>query len=97
MDNSGKLWRKTAISGKSELVVSPTPNLGYRSLTFYNPLLINNDGQSLCANIPAKVETTITTLSTLQPRAKFDQARIMILVDRDTWVIAGIEFTDDVA
>ena len=42
--NTGKWWRETAISGKSELVVSPAPNLDYWSRTFYNPLLIKHDG-----------------------------------------------------
>ena len=94
--NDGKWWLETGITGKNELVVRPAPNLDYWSRTFYNPLLIKHNGQSLCANLPAEVEATITTSFTLYPRAQFDQAGVMILVDKDTWVKAGIEFFDGV-
>ncbi len=44
--------------------------------------------------MPALEEVTITTAFTLQPRAQFDQAGVIILVDNDIWVKAGIEYVD---
>jgi regulation of enolase protein 1 (concanavalin A-like superfamily) len=42
------------------------------------------------------VEGTLTTAFTLYPKAQFDQAGIMVLVNENCWVKAGIEFTDGV-
>jgi len=76
------------------ITITPTPNLDYWSKTFYEPLLIKHDAQCLLTPVAADVEATFTTAFTLKPRAQFDQAGIMILVDELTWVKAGIEFTD---
>mmetsp|Transcript_11678 Transcript_11678/g.38620 ORF Transcript_11678/g.38620 Transcript_11678/m.38620 type:complete len:243 (+) Transcript_11678:158-886(+) len=80
--------------GTDALTVTPTPNLDYWSKTFYEPLLVKHDAQTLLRPVAADVEATLTTAFTLKPRAQFDQAGIMILVDEGTWVKAGIEFTD---
>ena len=75
------------------LVVTPTPRLDYWSRTFYEPELIKHDAQCLLAPVEHNREATLTTAFTLVPRAQFDQAGIMVLVDENTWVKAGIEFT----
>jgi regulation of enolase protein 1 (concanavalin A-like superfamily) len=74
--------------------ITPTPNLDYWSRTFYQPVLLKHDAQTLLTPVAADAETTLTTAFTLQPRAQFDQAGIMVLVDEGTWVKAGIEYTD---
>lgn len=84
----------TIEAGGAAIIVTPTPNLDYWSKTFYSPILIKHDGQCLLAEVAAATESTITTAFTLKPRAQFDQAGIMVLVDDNTWVKAGIEFTD---
>lgn len=76
------------------LNVTPTPHLDYWSRTFYEPLLVKHDAQTLLTPVAADVEATLTTAFTLKPRAQFDQAGIMVVVDETTWVKAGIEFTD---
>ena len=81
-------------AGGTAITVTPTPNLDYWSRTFYEPLLVKHDAQCLLTPVPADTEATFTTAFTLKPRAQFDQAGIMVLVDSTTWVKAGIEFTD---
>lgn len=76
------------------MTVTPTPLLDYWSRTFYEPLLVKSDAQTLLTSVPAEAEATLCTGFTLRPRAQFDQAGIMVLVDDRTWVKAGIEFTD---
>ena len=80
--------------GGSAVTITPTPNLDYWSRTFYEPLLVKHDAQCLLTPVAADVEATLTTAFTLKPRAQFDQAGIMVLVNESTWVKAGIEFTD---
>ena len=81
----------------SAISITPTPNLDYWSRTFYEPLLIKHDAQCLLTPVAADAEATLTTAFTLKPRAQFDQAGIMVLVNENTWCKAGIEFTDGVA
>ena len=78
------------------ITITPTPNLDYWSKTFYEPLLVKHDAETLLTHVAADAEATLTTAFTLKPRAQFDQAGIMILVDESTWVKAGIEYTDGV-
>ena len=78
----------------SAISITPTPNLDYWSRTYYEPLLIKHDAQCLLTPVAADVEATLTTAFTLKPRAQFDQAGIMVLVDDACWCKAGIEFTD---
>jgi hypothetical protein len=80
---------KWAVEGE-ELVIVPAPQRDYWSKTFYSPLLVKHDAQTLLTVVPATVEATLTTAFTLTPVAQFDQAGIMILVDDTTWVKAGI-------
>ena len=72
------------------ITITPTPNLDYWSKTFYEPLLVKHDAETLLTHVAADAEATLTTAFTLKPRAQFDQAGIMILVDESTWVKAGI-------
>jgi len=74
--------------------IIPTAGLDYWSKTFYDPVLVKHDAQTLLTPVPASAEVTLTSAFTLKPRAQFDQAGIMVLVDERTWVKAGIEYTD---
>lgn len=85
---------KHTVGDDGELTVTPTPGLDYWSKTFYTPLLVKHDAQCLLTPLAADVEATLTTAFTLAPRAQFDQAGIMVLVDEGTWAKAGIEYTD---
>eukprot|EP00536_Pseudo-nitzschia_multiseries_P001305 jgi/Psemu1/322016/estExt_fgenesh1_pg.C_160022 len=71
------------IAGK-KLEIRPTPNKDYWCRTFYDPLLIKTDAETLLARVPAGDEATLATSFTLRPRSQFDQAGIMVLVDENT-------------
>jgi hypothetical protein len=87
--NNGQPKHTSYDEGTGELTVVPDPELDYWSRTFYKPVLVKHDAQTLLAPVPANVEATLTTAFTLSPRAQFDQAGIMILVSESTWVKQG--------
>ena len=86
-------WSLTE-AGKG-LRVQPTAKRDFWSRTFYKPLLIKHDGQVLVCPV-ADSEATMSLAFTLHPRAQFDQAGAMVIVDELTWIKAGIEFCDGV-
>ena len=92
--NNGGHWSVDKIDGS--LTISPEPRRDYWSRTFYSPLLVKTDAQTLLATVPVEKEIMLTTAFTLTPISQFDQAGIMIRVDDRCWVKAGIEFTDGI-
>lgn len=82
--------------GGRALLIEPTPKKDYWSRTFYEPLLVKHDAECLLTPVAADIEATIKTSFTLRPCEQFDQAGIMVLVDENCWVKAGIEFTDGI-
>ena len=87
--------RHKIFDSKKSIEIEPTEKLDYWSKTFYGPKpLIINNGQTLVAKIPWEEEATITTSFTLKPKEQFDQAGIMVIVNENVWVKAGIEYTD---
>jgi len=93
--HNGKPKNVELVNDNKSLIVVPTEKLDYWSKTFYGPepLIISN-GQTLLTKVEYDIECTITTKFTLEPREQFDQAGIMIFVDENVWVKAGIEYTD---
>ena len=89
----GASW---VIEEDGALVVVPEPQRDYWSRTFYAPLLIKHNAQTLLADVPAGAEASLTTAFTLTPRSQFDQAGVMVRISAQCWVKAGIEFTDGV-
>ena len=83
------------IDGGRGIRIQPTPQRDFWSRTFYKPLLIKHDGQVLVCPVP-DAEATLSVAFTLSPRAQFDQAGAMVMVDESTWVKAGIEFCDGI-
>ena len=75
--------------------IRPTAKRDFWSRTFYKPLLVKHDGQILVCPVEDS-EMTMSVAFTLHPRAQFDQAGAMVMVDESTWVKAGIEFCDAV-
>ena len=84
-------------SGTTTLKISPNPTRDYWSRTFYTPLLVKHDAQTYLADTRWDEEIAMTTAFTLQPVSQFDQAGIMVRVDDDCWVKAGVEYTDGVS
>ena len=94
-------WSVDPSTGR--LTIAPAPGLDYWSKTFYGPqLLVKSDAPSFVADVAPAAEATLTTAFTLHPRAQFDQAGVMVLVEdvcgdevtTSAWVKAGVEFTD---
>lgn len=83
-------------AGGTALAIRPSPGLDYWGRTFYDPLVVKHDAQCLLTDVAAEEEAALVTAFTLVPRAQFDQAGVMVLVDERTWAKAGIEFVDDV-
>ena len=92
------------ISADNKLTIAPGAGPDYWSRTFYGPaLLLKSDAPSLVADLSQGQEASLTTAFTLHPRAQFDQAGIMVIVEdvdengarsTNAWVKAGIEYTD---
>lgn len=57
-------------------------------------LLVKHDGQVMVCPVESLKEASLSLAFTLSPRAQFDQAGAMVLVDESCWVKAGIEFCD---
>jgi len=76
------------------LSIAPAPGRDYWCRTFYTPLLVKHDGQSLVAPVAPHSEASLTTAFTLSPCSQFDQAGVMVVIDENTWCKAGIEFVD---
>lgn len=83
-----------AVTREGKLEVVPVTRKDYWARTFYKPLLVKNDAQTLLTKIESDREVTLTISFTLQPRAQFDQAGIMVRISSDVWVKAGIEYSD---
>jgi len=95
--NAG-MWRiaKQHPGGGESLIINPAPGLDYWARTFYDPLLVKHDAQTLLAEVPAEKDATLEVAFSLTPKGQFDQAGIMVHVDDSTWVKAGIEYTDGI-
>ena len=90
--NAPDTWKLLPDGG---LWVKPMAQRDFWSRTFYQPLLVKHDGQVLVCPVEAN-EATLSLAFTLIPKAQFDQAGAMVLVDEKTWVKAGIEYCDGV-
>jgi regulation of enolase protein 1 (concanavalin A-like superfamily) len=78
----------------TSMMIRPEPKRDYWSRTFYTPLLQKHDGQIYIAETRIDEEVSVTTAFTLRPVSQFDQAGIMVYIDDNCWVKAGVEYTD---
>ena len=76
------------------LILYPPAKKDFWSKTFYNPILIKNDASGLLYNIPINMESTIKIDFKYEAYAQFDQAGLLIYIDNNHWVKAGIEYCD---
>jgi hypothetical protein len=83
-----------SVGDDGSLTIAPVPGSDFWSRTFYTPLLIRTDGQSLAACVPAHLEMSLTSAFTYSPIEQLDQAGVVAFIDDDTWVKAGIEFVN---
>lgn len=79
------------------LTIVPVAKRDFWARTFYGPELLHKaDASALLAPAPAAEEATLSVAFTLVAKAQFDQAGVLVHIDDDTWVKAGIEFCDRV-
>ena len=88
-------WHVEPIS--SSLVLFPAAKKDYWRLTYYEPLLVKDDGCLLYATLLRTEYYTIETCFMLYAVCQFDQAGLMIRLDREHWIKTGIEVVDHTA
>lgn len=80
--------------GSSRLVLAPPAKKDFWRKTYYEPILIKDDGPFLYRRLSAEKWYTIETSFRLTAERQFDQAGLMVRLDADHWIKAGIEAVD---
>jgi uncharacterized protein len=94
VDNSRRLgWWK--VEG-SKLLLAPPAGKDFWRKTYYEPLLVKDDGPFLyktvaVRDLPVTVETSFTIADY---KSQFDQGGILIRLDHEHWLKTGIEVVD---
>lgn len=82
------------VNASGELILSPPAKKDFWRRTYYQPLLIKDDGPCLFATVPLSEAFTCETSFTLDAMRQFDQAGILVRIDPEHWIKAGIEHVD---
>ena len=86
-------WWKVDEQGCTLVVAAPAKKDFWRK-TYYQPLLIKDDGPCLFATLPKDKTFMVETSFTLCPKRQFDQGGICIRIDHEHWIKTGIEMVD---
>jgi regulation of enolase protein 1 (concanavalin A-like superfamily) len=76
------------------LKLHPPAKKDFWRKTYYDPVLVKDDGPFLFYELDASERYTVEASFVLTARAQFDQAGIMIRLDHEHWIKAGIEVVD---
>jgi regulation of enolase protein 1 (concanavalin A-like superfamily) len=76
------------------LKLHPPAKKDFWRKTFYDPVLVKDDGPFLFYELDASQRYTVEASFVLTARSQFDQAGIMIRLDHEHWIKAGIEVVD---
>lgn len=79
----------------SVLTLSPPAKKDFWRKTFYEPMLVKDDGSCLFSTLPDNECFTVETSFILNPKRQFDQAGICIRLDHEHWLKTGIEVVDE--
>jgi regulation of enolase protein 1 (concanavalin A-like superfamily) len=80
---------------QGELLVGAPAKKDFWRKTYYEPLMIRDDGPLLYSVVPIQAfPCMIETSFTLTPKCQFDQAGIVIRIDNEHWIKTGIEVVD---
>jgi regulation of enolase protein 1 (concanavalin A-like superfamily) len=92
-EGKGGWWEHS----QGELLVGAPAKKDFWRKTYYEPLLIKDDGPLLCSVVPISAfPCTMETSFTLTPKCQFDQAGIVIRIDSEHWIKTGIEVVDGI-
>lgn len=80
----------------SQLRLHPPAKKDFWRKTYYDPILIKDDGSVAYTTLDARQWYTITTNFTLTAVRQFDQAGIYLRLDADHWIKTGIEVVDHI-
>jgi dTDP-4-dehydrorhamnose reductase/regulation of enolase protein 1 (concanavalin A-like superfamily) len=79
----------------NKLIVYPAAKKDYWRKTYYEPMLLKDDGAVLeCAGLNTDQHYTVEAKFDLVAAAQFDQAGIFIRCDPEHWIKTGIEVVD---
>lgn len=92
MEGSGGKFSFT--ENGDEMTMYAPAKKDYWSRTFYTPLLIKSDASGLLCTIPHGLEITAKVDFEYNPISQFDQAGLLIYLDSNHWVKAGLEYCD---
>lgn len=83
------------VDDEGQLVVKPPAKKDFWRKTYYEPLLVKDDGPALFATVPIHKPIMAETCFTISgnPR-QFDQAGILVRLDSEHWLKTGIEIVD---
>eukprot|EP00301_Raphidiophrys_heterophryoidea_P013621 c21084_g1_i1.p1 GENE.c21084_g1_i1~~c21084_g1_i1.p1 ORF type:complete len:243 (-),score=55.81 c21084_g1_i1:112-840(-) len=91
-EGTGGEWR---VEQDGSLVLMADAKKDIWRRTFYVPTFIKDDAPCLFSEVDAGSEVTLDVAFTLTPATQFDQAGIVIRIDSEHTVKAGIEFVDN--
>lgn len=78
-----------------KLLFAPPGKKDFWRKTYYEPLLVKDDAPFLYSTVPeSSLPVTIETTFSLTPKSQFDQAGIIIRLDKEHWIKTGIEVVD---
>lgn len=85
------------VDDDGQLVVKPPAKKDFWRKTYYDPILVKDDGPALFATVAVtKAIMAETTFTISSPPTQFDQAGILVRLDSDHWLKTGIEVVDGI-
>lgn len=91
-EGRGGSW--SVLKDGESLAICPPAKKDFWRKTYYNPVVVRDDGPCVFATLSNEKTFTIETTFELEARRQFDQAGICIRIDSDHWIKTGIEFVD---
>ena len=83
------------VDDEGELVVQPPAKKDFWRKTYYEPILVKDDGPCLFATVPDNKPIMATTTFTISGKTRqFDQAGLLVRLDSEHWLKTGIEMVD---
>eukprot|EP00510_Aplanochytrium_minuta_P007868 CAMPEP_0184029440 /NCGR_PEP_ID=MMETSP0955-20130417/486_1 /TAXON_ID=627963 /ORGANISM="Aplanochytrium sp, Strain PBS07" /LENGTH=210 /DNA_ID=CAMNT_0026314503 /DNA_START=251 /DNA_END=883 /DNA_ORIENTATION=- len=95
--NKGKSGSYTLSEDGACLTVKPDGKRDFWRKTYYQPLLVKNDGPMLLYMISPKLPCTMSVKLRVEPAKQFDQGGLMVYIGAEHWLKTGIEVVDKVS